>query len=327
MKLNVKLNCSVGDLLRNYVRCIRYDFLKNPINSFLNKFQAFKHLLFRILILSDSKTTRQGVELDDPGDIHGVPTIEFSLTTLGEEDKPWKRPGADITDYFNYGFTEETWIQYCEKQKILRQEYANATLKPVLGSGGTGLLQRMRTGGANTGIRSYDNFKSASINVINLSNATMVNRGSAPGLLGPKESSDAQSTILNGGNNNTASLLGQFTQPPPGYLSSGAQLDGSSGAAGATGTGVFTVPPPSFSALTAGGTQILTNPSATGTGSSSNVFPNLNMPPPVLGSLAGNWPGSLGVHNLLNPGDALIDPATGQLTGLLDHSRRSPESV
>ena len=27
--------------------------------------------------------------------------------------------GADITDYFNYGFTEETWQQYCEKQRRL----------------------------------------------------------------------------------------------------------------------------------------------------------------------------------------------------------------
>ena len=30
--------------------------------------------------------------------------------------------GADITDYFNYGFTEETWMVYCEKQKRLRAE-------------------------------------------------------------------------------------------------------------------------------------------------------------------------------------------------------------
>ena len=30
--------------------------------------------------------------------------------------------GADITDYFNYGFTEETWRVYCEKQKKMRSE-------------------------------------------------------------------------------------------------------------------------------------------------------------------------------------------------------------
>lgn len=30
--------------------------------------------------------------------------------------------GADITDYFNYGFTEDTWKQYCEKQRRMRLE-------------------------------------------------------------------------------------------------------------------------------------------------------------------------------------------------------------
>lgn len=30
--------------------------------------------------------------------------------------------GADITDYFNYGFTEDTWKQYCEKQRRMRME-------------------------------------------------------------------------------------------------------------------------------------------------------------------------------------------------------------
>ncbi len=30
--------------------------------------------------------------------------------------------GADITDYFNYGFTEETWAQYSERQRRLRAE-------------------------------------------------------------------------------------------------------------------------------------------------------------------------------------------------------------
>ena len=30
--------------------------------------------------------------------------------------------GADITDYFNYGFTEDTWKQYCEKQRRLRMD-------------------------------------------------------------------------------------------------------------------------------------------------------------------------------------------------------------
>ena len=32
--------------------------------------------------------------------------------------------GADITDYFNYGFSEETWRLYCEKQRKMRYEVA-----------------------------------------------------------------------------------------------------------------------------------------------------------------------------------------------------------
>ncbi|CAJ2642449.1 unnamed protein product [Trifolium pratense] len=29
------------------------------------------------------------------------------------EEKPWRIPGADITDYFNFGLNENTWKQYC----------------------------------------------------------------------------------------------------------------------------------------------------------------------------------------------------------------------
>lgn len=30
--------------------------------------------------------------------------------------------GADITDYFNYGFNEDTWRQYCDRQRRMRSE-------------------------------------------------------------------------------------------------------------------------------------------------------------------------------------------------------------
>ncbi|MCD7464252.1 hypothetical protein HAX54_052344 [Datura stramonium] len=29
------------------------------------------------------------------------------------EKKPWRYPGADLTDYFNFGFDEDSWKQYC----------------------------------------------------------------------------------------------------------------------------------------------------------------------------------------------------------------------
>jgi hypothetical protein len=39
--------------------------------------------------------------------------------------------GSDITDYFNYGFTEETWAQYSDRQRQLRYENSLARLNPM----------------------------------------------------------------------------------------------------------------------------------------------------------------------------------------------------
>ena len=47
------------------------------------------------------------------GTINGDSAVEFDMESL--EEKPWRKPGADITDYFNYGFTEETWTAYCNR--------------------------------------------------------------------------------------------------------------------------------------------------------------------------------------------------------------------
>jgi len=45
-----------------------------------------------------------------------------------DEDKPWLRPGENISDYFNYGFDENTWKIYCERQRMIR-----AGLDPLSG--------------------------------------------------------------------------------------------------------------------------------------------------------------------------------------------------
>lgn len=37
-----------------------------------------------------------------------------------DEEKPWLQPGADVSDYFNYGFDEESWRIYCERQRMIR---------------------------------------------------------------------------------------------------------------------------------------------------------------------------------------------------------------
>lgn len=58
-----------------------------------------------------------------PGGIESlrVPTdaaMELDMDTMAA--KPWTEPGADITDYFNYGFTEDTWRMYCRRQFEIR---------------------------------------------------------------------------------------------------------------------------------------------------------------------------------------------------------------
>lgn len=57
-------------------------------------------------------------DFDQPGTIDGQTAHEVDVENL--EEKPWRKPGADITDYFNYGFTEETWAAYCSRQKRMR---------------------------------------------------------------------------------------------------------------------------------------------------------------------------------------------------------------
>ncbi|XP_049321377.1 pre-mRNA 3'-end-processing factor FIP1 isoform X2 [Astyanax mexicanus] len=57
------------------------------------------------------------VDLEAPG-FNGLHAGEVEADTY--EDKPWRKPGADLSDYFNYGFNEETWKAYCEKQRRLQ---------------------------------------------------------------------------------------------------------------------------------------------------------------------------------------------------------------
>ncbi|KAH7473958.1 hypothetical protein KRP22_005068 [Phytophthora ramorum] len=40
------------------------------------------------------------------------------------EDRPWRKPGVDISDYFNYGFDEHTWREYAARQLRLRRDLA-----------------------------------------------------------------------------------------------------------------------------------------------------------------------------------------------------------
>ncbi|XP_017281334.1 pre-mRNA 3'-end-processing factor FIP1 isoform X1 [Kryptolebias marmoratus] len=74
-------------------------------------------------------TKLKGVDLDAPGNINGVPVVEVDMESF--EEKPWRKPGADLSDYFNYGFNEDTWKAYCEKQKRLRMGLEVSTVGSV----------------------------------------------------------------------------------------------------------------------------------------------------------------------------------------------------
>uniref|UniRef100_A0A3Q0QV08 Pre-mRNA 3'-end-processing factor FIP1 n=1 Tax=Amphilophus citrinellus TaxID=61819 RepID=A0A3Q0QV08_AMPCI len=74
-------------------------------------------------------TKLKGVDLDAPGNINGVPVLEVDMESF--EEKPWRKPGADLSDYFNYGFNEDTWKAYCEKQKRLRMGLEVSTVGSV----------------------------------------------------------------------------------------------------------------------------------------------------------------------------------------------------
>lgn len=58
-----------------------------------------------------------GIDINAVGEYDGKPINELPMDSF--EDKPWRKPGADITDYFNYGFDELTWSAYCSKQDKL----------------------------------------------------------------------------------------------------------------------------------------------------------------------------------------------------------------
>ncbi|XP_047307616.1 FIP1[V]-like protein [Impatiens glandulifera] len=46
----------------------------------------------------------------------------FEVDVDSFEEKPWKLPGIDISDYFNFGLNEESWKEYCKQLEQYRME-------------------------------------------------------------------------------------------------------------------------------------------------------------------------------------------------------------
>ena len=51
------------------------------------------------------------------GMLEGRPVFEVDIAALA--DKAWRRPGSDISDWFNYGFDEISWEAYCYRRREL----------------------------------------------------------------------------------------------------------------------------------------------------------------------------------------------------------------
>lgn len=56
--------------------------------------------------------------VDDQRSEPGPTVYDIDLDSL--EEKPWREVGADITDWFNYGFDEQSWRDYCSAQVRVR---------------------------------------------------------------------------------------------------------------------------------------------------------------------------------------------------------------
>lgn len=57
------------------------------------------------------------IDPDEQGIHDGRSILDVDLGALA--DKPWRRPGSDISDWFNYGFDELSWESYCYRRRDL----------------------------------------------------------------------------------------------------------------------------------------------------------------------------------------------------------------
>lgn len=63
------------------------------------------------------------------GMFDGRSILEVDLSAMA--DKPWRRPGSDISDWFNYGFDELSWEAYCHRRREIG-EVANVLKANVI---------------------------------------------------------------------------------------------------------------------------------------------------------------------------------------------------
>ncbi|CCF59127.1 hypothetical protein KAFR_0G00940 [Kazachstania africana CBS 2517] len=69
----------------------------------------------------DEVNTAGNIDLDKDGLFDGQPITQIDPEVLKE--KPWRQPGANLADYFNYGFNEFSWMEYLDRQEKIKTEY------------------------------------------------------------------------------------------------------------------------------------------------------------------------------------------------------------
>ncbi|QEU62858.1 Fip1 [Kluyveromyces lactis] len=74
-----------------------------------------------ILPEQQQQQQQQTIDLNPDAQFDGKPIVQIDPEILKE--KPWRQPGANISDYFNYGFNEQTWMEYLHRQEHLTKEY------------------------------------------------------------------------------------------------------------------------------------------------------------------------------------------------------------
>ncbi|CAH7687545.1 hypothetical protein PPACK8108_LOCUS22343 [Phakopsora pachyrhizi] len=67
---------------------------------------------------TQNPTVRSGYDDKD-----GTALMDFDFDGIPDDEKGWKKPGAHLADWFNYGFDETTWRLYVMKQKRLRKDH------------------------------------------------------------------------------------------------------------------------------------------------------------------------------------------------------------